>query len=86
MANDSEETLKQEDSPVLKAIAELSEKIELYRKNTDAQLEAIREGIAFNSVKFDNLTAEVYEARADIAKIRASLTQLSEEVRRKALV
>jgi septal ring factor EnvC (AmiA/AmiB activator) len=91
----SDETLKQDDSPVLKAIAELAQRLDKFEQNTnaqfkavDAQLEAIREGIVHSNVKFDRLAADVYEARADISKLRASLTELTEEVRqsRKSLV
>jgi ribosome recycling factor len=89
MNENTEETLEQNtENAVLKAITELSNKFENLEKVVNIQFEAIREGIVYNSAKFDRLTAEVYEARTDISKIRASLTELTEEVRqnRKSLV
>jgi chromosome segregation ATPase len=88
--NNSDETSKQPDQndPVLQAIAELSKKIDDYKKDSDAQFEvirqrfdavdgqfeAVRQGIVHNSVSFDRLKAEVLMLRAD-AK------ELAEEIR-----
>jgi chromosome segregation ATPase len=47
----------------------------------NAQFEAIREGIVFNNTRFDRLSAEVYEARADIARLRVSFSEFTEEIR-----
>jgi len=67
--NETEETLKQtpDTKAILQAIAELTikfdtlvVKFDTLEKNSNAQFEVIREGIAYNSVKFDRLTAEVY--------------------------
>ena len=60
----------------------LENKLDSSEKSNNAQFEAIREGIVFNNSKFDRLTAEVYESRADNAKLRAHLTELTEEVRK----
>ena len=79
--NESDETLKQEDSPVLKAIAELSARLDEFKTNTNVQLEAIREGIAHNASKFDRLEATVFSVRSDISNLRADLRDLTEEVR-----
>ena len=100
----SEETLEQptRDDEVLKAIAELSQKIDGFQKDknsrfeavdaqleavnaqfdrVNAQLEAVRQGIVDNSARFDRL-------EASFLLMRASVTELTEEVRhnRKVLV
>ena len=81
--NNSEETLDQPTSTdvILQAIAELSKKIDDYKKESDArfesvdtQFEAIRQGIVHNDVSFDRLKAEVLLLRADVK-------ELSEEIR-----
>jgi len=85
---ESDETLPQDDSPILKAIAELAQKIDDYKKDTDAQFEAIRRGIAENSARFDQLEALALEAKSIALVTRSQLTILTEEVRqsRKSLV
>jgi predicted nucleic acid-binding Zn-ribbon protein len=74
--NNSEETLGQPTSTdaVLQAIAELSKKIDDYKKESDTQFEAIRQGIVHNDVSYDRLKAEVLLLRADVK-------ELSEEIR-----
>jgi peptidoglycan hydrolase CwlO-like protein len=88
--NNSEETLDQPTSTdaILQAIAELSQKIDDYKKESDAQFaaiqnrfesvdvqfEAIRQGIVHNDVSYDRLKAEVLLLRADVK-------ELSEEIR-----
>lgn len=53
----TDETLEQstEIDPVLQTLAELSERLESFEKNTNAQLEVIREGLVKNSAAFDRL-------------------------------
>lgn len=79
----SEETLEQstQTDAVLKAIAELSKKIDDHKADSDSQFESIRQGIVQNSVSYDRLKAEVLLLRADVK-------ELTEEVRhnRKVLV
>jgi hypothetical protein len=74
--NNSEETLDQptQTDKVLQAIVELSKKIDDYKKESDSQLEAIRQGIVHNGVSYDRLKAEVLMLRADVK-------ELTEEVR-----
>lgn len=88
--NNSEETLEESilNEPVLRAITELSKKIDDYKKESDAQFEslqkrfesvdnqfeAVRQGIVHNSVSYDRLKAEVLLLRADVK-------ELAEEVR-----
>lgn len=52
-----------------------------FRQGTDAQLEAIRQGLVENNIAFDRLQSVVFN-------LRASVTELTEEVRhnRKVLV
>jgi uncharacterized coiled-coil protein SlyX len=92
--NETDETLEQstEENAILQAIAELSKKFEnrfdaleqrfdSLEKDSNAQFEVIREGIVFNNNRFDRLSAEVYEARADIARLRVSFSEFTEEIR-----
>jgi hypothetical protein len=74
--NNSEEKMEQSTltEPILQAIAELSKKIDDYKKESEAQFEAIRLGIVHNGVSFDRLKAEVLLLRADVK-------ELAEEVR-----
>ncbi len=74
--NNSEETLEQstQTDTILQAIAELSKKIDDYKKESDTQFEAIRQGIGYNGVSYDRLKAEVLLLRADVK-------ELAEEVR-----
>jgi hypothetical protein len=74
--NNSEETLDQpaQTDVVLQAIAELSKKIDDYKRESDAQFEAIRQGIVHNGVSYDRLKAEVLLLRADVK-------EFTEEVR-----
>jgi chromosome segregation ATPase len=92
--NETDETMEQttENNAVLRAIAELSKKFEnrfdaleqrfdTLEKDSNAQFEAIREGIVFNNNRFDRLSAEVYDARAEIARLRVSFSEFTEEIR-----
>ncbi len=86
--NESEETLNQETSAILKAIADLSKKFdklenrfENLEKTVNIQFEAIREGIAYNSAKFDRMEAKIYDARSDISNLRADIKEMTEEIR-----
>lgn len=79
MANESEETTEQQfqgKDEILKAIADLSHKIDDYKKEYDLQFEAVRQGIVLNSVRFDRLEAKILNLNADF-------TELSEEMRKK---
>lgn len=66
----------------------LENKIDTSEKNNNAQFEAInaqfeaiREGIVFNNNRFDRLSAEVYDARAEIARLRVNFSEFTEEIR-----
>jgi len=76
----TDETLEQPTSDqetkqdaVLQSIAELSKKFD----GVEIQLQAIREGLVLNSVRFDRLEAK-------ILNINANLTELTEEIRRES--
>jgi hypothetical protein len=100
--SDSEETLKREDSTVLRAIAELSKKFDGLKREMDekfqamdAQLEivnnqlgVVRRGIVENSARFDQLEAIALEAKSIALITRSQVTILTEEIRneRKSLV
>lgn len=82
--NNSEETLEQStlenENAVLKAIADLSSKIDRYKKESDLQFEAIRQGLVSNSAAFDRLESVVYTVRSDISALKADVKELGEEV------
>ncbi len=83
--NNSDETLKKspENDTVLQAIAELSKtvgelsnnsnslsnKFDKLEKFVTVQFDAVQEGIAYNSAKFDHLEAKFFDVRSDIANM-----------------
>jgi peptidoglycan hydrolase CwlO-like protein len=100
--NNSDEILKKtaENEPVLQAIAELAKTVaeisgkfdnfsgrfDKLEKFVTLQFDAVQEGIAYNSAKFDRLEAKFYEARSDISNMRADIKELTQVVRKKELV
>ena len=50
------------------------------------QFDAVQEGIAYNSARFDRLEAKFYDARSDISNMRADIKELTQAVRKKELV
>jgi hypothetical protein len=62
--NNSDETL--EKSPdtevILQAISELSRKFDKLEQFVTVQFDAVQEGIAYNSAKFDRLEAKFFDA------------------------
>lgn len=93
--NNSDETLKKspESEAILQAIAELSKtiaevsnKLDNLKKFVTAQFDAVQEGVAYNSAKFDRLEAKFYEARSDISNMRADIKELTQVVRKKEFV
>ena len=100
--NNSDETVKKtpENEAVLNAIAELSRtvgelsnkfdglsnKFDNLEKFVTVQFEAVRDGIEYNSAKFDRLEAKFYDARSDIANMRADLKEFGQAIRRKEIV
>ena len=93
--NNSDETLKKspETEAVLQAIAELSKtvgeisnKLDKLENFVTVQFNAVQEGVAYNSAKFDRLEAKFYEARSDISNMRADIKELTQAVRKKELV
>jgi hypothetical protein len=75
--NNSEETLEEstQTDAVLQAIAEFSKKTDDYKKESDAQFEAIRQGIVHNGVSYDRLKAEVLLLRADVKELTEEIRQ-----------
>ncbi len=87
--NETEETLEQmpEKGELLKAIENLSNKFDRLEnkfdrleKDSNAQFEAIREGIVYNSAKFDRLEAISLEGKSISLTVRSQLTILTEEI------
>ena len=83
----NEETTEEitEKNEVLKAINDLAKQVADFRKETNAQFEAIRQGLVSNSAAFDRLEATVYNVRSDVANLRADVKELSEEVRQNSV-
>ena len=84
--NESDETLEQipadNRGEILRAIAELSEKIgglEKEMKVINNQLEVVREGIVHNSVSYDRLKAEVLMLRADVKELTEEVRHIKRE-------
>lgn len=86
--NNSDETLTKtpDNEAILQAILELSQKFDKLEKFVTVQFDAVQEGIAYNSAKFDRLEAKFFDARSDIANMRADLKELTQVVRKKELV
>lgn len=87
MSNSDETLTKTPDNEaILQAILELSQKFDKLEKFVTVQFDAVQEGIAYNSAKFDRLEAKFFDARSDIANMRADLKELTQVVRKKELV
>ena len=100
--NNSDETLKKtpDNEAILQAIAELSKTVGELSNNFDnlsnkfdklenfvtAQFDAVQEGITYNSAKADRLEAKFFDARSDIANMRADFKELTQAVRKKEFV
>lgn len=63
-------------------IGSLETRFDSLEKNVTTHFEVIREGIAYNSARFDRLEAKVYDARSDISNLRADIKEMSEQIRR----
>ncbi len=50
------------------------------------QFETVREGIEYNSARDDRLEAKFYEVRSDVFNMRADIKELTQVVRKRALV
>ncbi len=50
------------------------------------QFDAVQEGIAYSSAKFDRLEAKFYDAHSDISNMPADIKELTQAVRKKELV
>lgn len=71
--NNSDETLDQptRDDLILQAVSELSKKLDNHDKQfqaINAQLEAIRQGIVDNNIRFDRLEGNFHLLRAEVTK------------------
>jgi len=99
--SDSEETSNNaKNDAVLQAIAELSKTVGDLSNKFDnlenrfgnlekfvtAQFDALQEGIAYNSAAFDRLESKFFDARSDIANMRADIKELTQAVRKREVV
>ena len=64
----------------------LSNKFDNLEKFVTVQFDAVQEGITYNSAKADRLEAKFFDARSDIANMRADLKELTQAVRKKEFV
>ncbi len=80
------EAILQAIAELSKTIAEVSNKLDKIEKFVTVQFDAVQEGVAYNSAKFDRLEAKFYEARSDISNMRADIKELTQVVRKKELV
>lgn len=93
--SDSDKTTEPNTKLILEAINGLSIKIDglekkvdglendfnEFRKISNAQFEAIRQGISANSAAFDRLEAKFHENRTDILNFRADMKDMHEDIR-----
>ncbi len=100
--NNSDETLKKspENDAVLQAIAELARtvaelsnnfnklenKFDNLEKFVTVQFDAVREGIEYNSARYDRLEAKFFDVRSDVSNMRADIKELAQAVRKKEFV
>ena len=100
--NNSDETLKKplENDAVLKAIADLSRtvgdlsnnfnnlsnKFDKLENFVTVQFDAVQEGIAYNSARYDRLEAKFFDVRSDVANMRADLKEFTQTIRKKEFV
>lgn len=84
----SDETIKKspDTEAILQAIAELSRKFDKLEQFVTVQFDAVQEGVAYNSAKFDRLEAKFFDARSDIANMRADIKELAQAVRKREVV
>lgn len=69
-------------------IDKIQANLDSFKKETDIQLEVIRQGIVANSVRFDQLEVIALDAKSIALTARSQLTILTEEIKtsRKALI
>lgn len=89
----SEETTEINNRAILRAVERLTENVEnlserlnKFQREANAQFEAIREGIVYNNSKFDRLEAKIFETRSDVLNLRADVKDLAEETRKNNLL
>ena len=64
----------------------LENKFDKLENFVTVQFDAVQEGIAYNSAKFDRLEAKFFDARSDIANMRADLKEFTQTIRKKEFV
>ncbi len=50
------------------------------------QFEAVREGIKYNSARYDRLEAKFFDVRSDVSNMRADIKELIQAIRKKEFV
>ena len=64
----------------------LESRFDKLEKFANVQFEAIREGIEYNSARYDRLEAKFFDVRSDVSNMRADIKELTQAVRKKELV
>ena len=64
----------------------LENRFDNLEKFVTIQFEAVREGIEYNSARYDRLEAKFFDVRSDISNMRADIKELTQVVRKKELV
>ena len=90
-----DETLKREPenevvlqpiADLVRTVAELSSKFDKLENFVTVQFEAVREGIEYNSARYDHLEAKFFDVRSDVSNMRADIKDLTQVIRKKELV
>ena len=64
----------------------LSGRFDILENFVTVQFEAVREGIEYNSARYDRMEAKFFDVRSDVSNMRADIKELSQAIRRKELV
>lgn len=64
----------------------LSDRVDNLEHFVNVQFEAMREGIEYNSARYDRMEAKFFDVRSDVSNMRADIKELSQTIRKKELV
>ena len=64
----------------------LSNKFDKLENFVTVQFDAVQEGIAYNSARYDRLEAKFFDVRSDVANMRADLKEFTQTIRKKEFV
>lgn len=64
----------------------LEDRFDKLEKFANAQFDAVREEIEYNSARYDRLEAKFFDVRSDVSNMRADIKELTALIRKKELV